>query len=85
MATRMAVEYAFVVRSCELPFDVLTKSAEAKAQIVAEKLAGMIDALHASIDSFDNGGWEVRSHNLIELNGSLVVTFLVCREHGPRR
>ena len=80
----LGVEYAFVVRSCELPFEILTKSAEDKGQIIAEQLAGMMEGLHASIDSFDKGGWEIRSHNLIELNGSLVVTFLVYREHGPQ-
>ena len=81
----MALEYAFIVRNCELTADVRGKSTEEKAQIIAERLAGMMEPLHASIESFDNGGWEIRSHNMVEVNGSLIVTFLVCRERPTHR
>ena len=70
-------EYAFLVHACEISD---AAPGEARSQVIAQKLFNMIGTLRASLDSFDRGGWRVLSHDLLETNGSLVVSFLICRE-----
>ena len=72
-------EYAFLVRSCELPVGMVAESAECRGRVIAEKLGTMVESLHQSLESFDDGGWQVLSHTLLEAPKSLVVSFLICR------
>jgi hypothetical protein len=71
-------EYAFLVQTCELPES--TGSGGDEALLIADKLASVSEPLQNSLDSFDHGGWRVLSHHLLRTNGSLIVSFLVCRQ-----
>jgi hypothetical protein len=72
-------EYAFLVRSCELPANMIAESADFRGRVIAEKLGTFVESLHQSLESFDDGGWQVLSHTLLETNDSLVVSFLIYR------
>jgi hypothetical protein len=76
---KIMTEYAFLVRSCELPAGMKMESADFRGHVIAEKLGMLVESLHQSLESFDQGGWQVLSHNLLEANDSLVVSFLICR------
>jgi hypothetical protein len=71
-------EYAFLIKKCEFPDFALAEGDE--AQLIAERLAGLGGPLQTSLESFDDGGWRVLSHDLLRSNGSLIVSFLICRQ-----
>ena len=75
-------EYAFLVQTCEISSAVPV--GESRSQVIAEKLVNMIEMLRSSLDSFDHGGWRALSHDVLETNGSLIVSFLICREERTR-
>ena len=72
-----------LVQTCSLPANGDATS-EIRAQIIAERLAGSVEGLTRSLGTLDDGGWQVLSHDVLETNGSLVVSFLVFRP-GPGR
>jgi hypothetical protein len=74
-------EYAFLVQTCQIPDSA---SGETRAHTIAEQLVKMMETLRSSLSSFDSGGWRVVSHDLLETNGSLIVSFLICREERDR-
>jgi len=74
------LEYAFFVQTCELPEDMVGASAEYRGRVIASKLSELAEPLHQSLEHFDNGGWKVLSHDLLQADGSLVVSFLICRQ-----
>jgi hypothetical protein len=76
---KQMTEYAFLVQTCELPESA---SSADEALLIADKLASVGEPLQNSLASFDNGGWRVLSHHLLRTNGSLVVSFLICRQRG---
>jgi hypothetical protein len=79
---QQATEYAFLVQTCELPESA--GSAADEALLIADKLASVGEPLQNSLATFDNGGWRVLSHHLLRTNGSLIVSFLVCRQRGDQ-
>lgn len=68
------MEYAFLVRTCDLPV-----SGPESSQFIARELAAMAEPLQRSLESFDNGGWHVISHDVTQVNGTLIVSFLMSR------
>ena len=72
-------EYAFLVQTCDLP-ENRVGATEDPGRVIAEQLLTLNKRLHASLASLDDGGWRVLSHHLLETNGSLIVSFLICRE-----
>ena len=77
--SNIVTEYAFLVRSCELPAGMKAESADYRGRVIAEKLGTLVESLHQSLETFDDGGWQVLSHTLLEADDSLVVSFLICR------
>ena len=75
------MEYGFLVQTCELP--AVNAPAECRAQIIAEKLAALNEPLQRSLVSFQAGGWRIVSHDLLQTNESLIITFLIGREARP--
>jgi hypothetical protein len=75
------MEYAFLVRTCEL--SPVSANSEAKREtLIAEKLSELCGLLESSLESLDDGGWRVLSHDVTQDNDSLIVTFLLCRPRG---
>jgi len=54
-------------------------AAECRGRVIAEKPGTLVESLHHSLESFDDGGWQVLSHTLLEAPKFLVVSFRVCR------
>ena len=73
-------EYAFLVQSCEVPLTSTETSAAERGHLIAEKLVAMTETLRLGLRSFDHGGWYVLSHDVLESHGSVIVSFLICRE-----
>lgn len=76
------MEYAFLVQTCELP-DIGREARQDRGQVIAERLAALGEPLRRALNSFDQGGWQVLSHDVLETNGSLVVSFLIFRRQHP--
>jgi hypothetical protein len=76
------MEYAFLVQACELGIDGKACQVD-RGQAIAERLAALGEPLRLSLNSFDQGGWQVLSHDVMETNGSLVVSFLIFRQQRP--
>ena len=74
------MEYAFLVQTRELPHRSGEESGEKQDEFIAETLMELCAPLENSLDSLDNGGWRVLSHDVMQTNGSLIVSFLICRE-----
>jgi len=77
------MEYAFLVQTCELPGIGGEAPQEDRGQAIAERLAELGEPLRRTLNSFDQGGWQVLSHDVMESNGSLVVSFLIFRQQRP--
>jgi len=77
------MEYAFLVQTCELPEIDGEAWQENRGQVIAERLAALGEPLRRTLNSFDQGGWQVLSHDVMETNGSLVVSFLIFRQQSP--
>jgi hypothetical protein len=73
------MEYAFLVQTCELP-EIDREAWQDRGQVIAERLAALGEPLRRALNSFDQGGWQVLSHDVLETNGSLVVSFLIFRQ-----
>ena len=76
------MEYAFLVQTCELP-EIDREAWQDRGQVIAERLAALGEPLRRALNSFDQGGWQVLSHDVLETNGSLVVSFLIFRRQHP--
>jgi hypothetical protein len=72
------MEYAFLVQTCEPP-ETDREAWQDRGQVIAERLAALGEPLRGALNSFDQGGWQVLSHDVLETNGSLVVSFLIFR------
>src|SRR5260370_22295427 len=75
-----AMDYAFMVQTCDLPPGAAATSGEKQAALIAEALMALWEPLEKSLESFDHGGWRILSHDLMQAHGSLIVTFLICRQ-----
>ena len=75
------MEYAFLVQTRDLPH-TFVQSGRQQGELIAETLIELCAPLESSLESFDNGGWRVLSHDVMHTNGALIVSFLICR---PRR
>ena len=75
------MEYAFLVQTCELAIGEEVPQ-EDRGQAIAERLA-LGEPLQRTLNSFDQGGWQVLSHDVMETKGSLVVSFLIFRQQHP--
>jgi len=74
------MEYGFLIQTCDLPADIDSLPAQEKTQLVAQRMAESAELLQKSVRSFDEGGWAVVSHNVIQMDGSLILSFLIKRE-----
>ena len=77
------MEYGFLVQTCDLP--AANAPGECRAEMIAEKLAGLNETLQRSLASFQAGGWRIVSHDLLQTNESLVITFVIGREARPQQ
>ncbi len=76
------MEYAFLVQTREIPHGASSVSGKKQGEFIAETLVELCASLENSLDSFDQGGWRALSHDVMQADGSLIVSFLICR---PRR
>jgi hypothetical protein len=74
------MEYAFLVQARDLPPGSAAISGGQQAELIAETLTELCEPLENSLESFDRGGWRILSHDLMQANGSLIVSFLICRQ-----
>ena len=74
------MEYAFLVQTRTLRRRAQTESGEKQAEFIAETLMEFCAPLENSLDSLDNGGWRVLSHDVMQANVTLIVSFLICRD-----
>jgi hypothetical protein len=74
------MEYAFLVQTCDLPPDIASIPADESGRLIAQGLAALAEPLQRSLESFDRGGWHVVSHNVAQVNGALILTFLITRQ-----
>jgi hypothetical protein len=73
------MEYAFLVHTRDLPPDASAQSGRQQGELIAETLMELCAPLESGLESFDDGGWRVLSHDVMQANGSLVISFLICR------
>ena len=74
------MEYAFLVQTRALPHRSSPESGEKQGEFIAETLMELCAPLENTLGSLDSGGWRVLSHDVMQANGTLVVSFLICRE-----
>ena len=74
------MEYAFLVQTRDLPHRLPGESGDRQGEFIAETLMELCAPLENSLDSLDSGGWRVLSHDVMQSNGTLVVSFLICRD-----
>ena len=76
------MEYGFLVQTCDLP--TAAASVGERAEAIANSLASLSEPIHRSLESLDSGGWQVVSHNVLQTDNSLIVTFLIGRNAKVR-
>ena len=69
-----------LVQTCSIPPNGADSCTEARAQMIAERLASSIEGLQRSLESLDQGVWQVLSHDVLDTGDSLVVSFLIFRQ-----
>src|SRR5215467_532124 len=74
------MEYAFLVQTRALPHFSPAESGSKEGEFIAETLMELCAPLENSLDSLDSGGWRVLSHDVMQSNGTLIVSFLICRD-----
>ena len=74
------MEYAFLVQTRTLPTRSPVESGDKQGEFIAETLMDLCAPLENSLDSLDSGGWRVLSHDVMQANGTLIVSFLICRD-----
>lgn len=79
MVTKTMKEYAMLIQTCSLP-DSSLGSSERRAELIAERLASSTQGLSVGLETLDSGGWQVLSHDVLETQGTLVVSFLIFRQ-----
>lgn len=77
------MEYAFLIQTCDLPSNMGSLSSQERTQLVVQRMAESAEPLQKSLGSFDDGGWTVVSHNVMQTEGSLILSFLIKRERRP--
>ena len=72
-------EYAMLVQTCSCSLDDAMRSEE-PGELIAKTLAASAEGLTRNLSTLDGGGWQVLSHDVLETNGVLVVSFLIFRQ-----
>jgi hypothetical protein len=75
-------EHGLVVQSSPLPGHWPDLDTRGVAEVLSAAFLEVTSALDSSLAVLDGGGWEVVSHNVLIVNRSVVVNFLVRRPRG---
>lgn len=72
-------EHALIVQAIPLPKDISALSPNDISQILGGSLSELAGTIDTAVKTFDGGGWQVISHDMLVVGEALVVTFLVRR------
>jgi hypothetical protein len=74
------MEYAFLVQTRTLPHTAPGESGGKQGEFIGKTLMECCAPLENSLGSLDSGGWRVLSNDVMQSNGTLIVSFLICRD-----